>query len=157
VLKPVATIGAKEWDWTMSINAQSALRCARACVPWMTQQGWGRIVNLSGLGATRVLPEYSIIGVSKAALDALTRYLAAELAPHGIIVNAIAPGVVETDALKFFPRRDWMVRTARERTPRGRLVTPEEIAQVVAFLCSDAAAAIVGQTIVVDGGYAITA
>lgn len=157
VLKPVATISPKEWEWTMSINAQSALWCGQECIPWMSERGWGRIVNISGLGATRVLPEYSIIGMSKATVDALTHYLAAELAPKGIIVNGIAPGVVETDALKFFPRRDWMVDSARARTPLGRLVTPEDVANVVAFLCSDAAEVIVGQTIVVDGGFAIMA
>ena len=123
----------------------------------MKARGWGRVVTITSIGSVRVLPEYSLVGVSKAAIEALTRYLAVELAPYGITVNAISPGVVETEALNFFPSKDVIIANAKRRTPAGRLVTPEEVARIVAWLCTDDAAMIVGQTIVVDGGYALLA
>ncbi len=157
VLKPVAQQEQKGWDWTLNVNTRSILLGAQAAVPHMIGRGWGRIIGITSIGAIRVLPEYSLVGVSKAGIEALIRYLAVELAPHGITCNAVSPGVVETEALDFFPRRDQMVAHAREFTPAGRLVTPEEVARVVAWLCTDDARMIVGQTIVVDGGYQIMA
>jgi len=143
------------WDWTMNINARSLLFCAQRAVPLMVQGG--SIVSLSSPGATRVLPEYVVVGASKAAIEALTRYLGVELAPRGIRVNAVSPGIVETEALRHFHSlqgEDPFARLA-ERTPAGRLATPEDVANVVAFLCSPDAAMICGQTIVVDGGYTL--
>jgi enoyl-[acyl-carrier protein] reductase III len=156
VLRPITQLEDKHWDWTLDVNARSILRCARKAAPLMEAQGWGRIVALTSFGSTRVFSEYGIVGVSKAAIEALVRYLAVDLAPKGIIANAVSPGVVDTDALKYFPMD--LERTLREgasRTPARRLVVPEDIARVVAFLCSDDAAMIVGQTIVVDGGWSI--
>ena len=157
VLKPVIEQDLKSWDWTLNINARSILFAAKAAAPYMIEKGWGRIVTLTSIGSVRVLPEYSIIGISKAAIEAITRYLAVELAPHGIRVNAVSPGVVDTDALKFFPSRDMILSEARRRSPVGRLATPEDVAKVVAFLCSDDAEMICGQTILVDGGYSVLA
>lgn len=157
VLKPTIEQDLKGWDWTMNINARSVLFAAKAAAPYMMERGWGRVVTLTSLGSVRVMPEYSVVGVSKAAIEAITRYLAVELAPHGITVNAVSPGVVDTDALKFFPSRDLILAEARRRTPVGRLVTPEDVAKVVGFLCSDDAAMICGQTIFVDGGYSVLA
>ncbi len=157
VLKPAMEQGAKEWDWTMNINARSILFGVQEAFPYMKAQGWGRVITVTSIGSVRVLPEYSLVGVSKAAIEALTRYLAVELAPYGITVNAISPGVVETEALNFFPSKDEIIANAKQRTPAGRLVTPEEVARIVAWLCTDDAAMIVGQTIVVDGGYALLA
>jgi len=104
-----------------------------------------------------VLPEYSLVGVSKAAIETLIRYLAVELIPHGIVCNAISPGVVETEALNFFPSKDAILSEGLRRTPAGRFVTPEEIGRLVAWLCTDDARMIVGQTIVIDGGYELMA
>jgi enoyl-[acyl-carrier protein] reductase III len=104
-----------------------------------------------------VMREYFLVGVSKAALEAVTRYLAVELAPHGIRVNAVSGGLVETDALKAFPWGGQVLEQTRARTPAGRMVEPEDVAQVVAFLCTPAAAMIRGQTIVVDGGFSLLA
>lgn len=148
----------KHWDWTMDVNARAILRCAKRAAPLMEQAGWGRIVTISSPGSTRVLPHYAAIGLSKAALEAMTRYLAVELASRGIIVNAVSPGMVHTDAVHAFPvdLQAVMEQTTR-RTPARRLVTPEDVARVVAFLCSEAAEMIVGQTIVVDGGYGLVA
>ncbi len=157
VLKPAMEQGAKEWDWTLNINARSILFGVQEAFPYMKARGWGRVVTITSIGSVRVLPEYSLVGVSKAAIEALTRYLAVELAPYGITVNAISPGVVETEALNFFPSKDVIIANAKRRTPAGRLVTPEEVARIVAWLCTDDAAMIVGQTIVVDGGYALLA
>ena len=157
VLKPAMEQGAKEWDWSMNINARSILFGVQEAFPYMKARGWGRVITITSIGSVRVLPEYSMVGISKAAIEALTRYLAVELAPYGITVNAISPGVVETEALDVFPSKDAIIASARERTPAGRLVTPEEIGRIAAWLCSDDAAMIVGQTIIVDGGHSLLA
>jgi enoyl-[acyl-carrier protein] reductase III len=157
VLRPVMAQELKGWEWTLNINARSILFGAQAAAKHMMAHGWGRIIGVSSFGARRVLPEYSMVGVSKAAIEALIRYLAAELAPHGIVCNAISPGVVETDALNFFPSKDAILTEGLRRTPAGRFVTPEEVARVVAWLCTDDAKMIVGQTIVMDGGYELMA
>lgn len=158
VVRPITEVEDKHWDWTLDINARSILRCARQAVPLMEAEGWGRIIGITSFGSTRVFSEYGVIGVSKAAIEALVRYLAVELAPKGIVVNAVSPGIVETDALQYFPIdiRETLVKAAA-RTPARRVTTPEDVARVVAFLCSDDAAMIVGQTIVVDGGWSILA
>ncbi|MEW5960317.1 MAG: SDR family oxidoreductase, partial [Chloroflexota bacterium] len=146
----------KHWDWTMDVNARSILRCVQRAAALMARAGWGRIINITSPGGSRVLPHYGAIGLSKAVVEALTRYLAADLAPRGIIVNAVSPGLVKTDAVAAFPvDLQETFDYATSRTPAGRLVTPEDVARVVAFLCSDAAAMIVGQTILVDGGYSL--
>jgi enoyl-[acyl-carrier protein] reductase III len=113
------------------------------------------LVAISSLGSVRVLENYVLIGTSKAALEALVRYLAVELAPQGIRVNAVSGGVVETGALDHFPNREQMLSASTERTPAGRLVEPRDIADAVAFLCSPGAEMIRGQTLVVDGGFSL--
>jgi len=114
------------------------------------------IVAISSLGSVRVLENYSLVGTSKAALEALVRYLAVELAPRGIRVNAVSAGVVETGALEHFPNKEEMLASGA-RNPVGRIVTPEDIAGVVSFLCSADAEMIRGQTIVIDGGWSLPA
>lgn len=145
------------WDWTMNINARSALFCAQQAVPLMEKAGGGIIINISSPGSTRVLPDYIVVGASKAALESLTRYLAVELAPRGIVVNAVSPGIVKTDALEHFDslKDGSVLPEAVAATPAGRIAAPEDIASVVAFLCTPDAAMIRGQTIVVDGGYTL--
>ncbi len=143
----------KHWDWTMGINTRAPWLCAKEAVRLMPNGG--HIVNISSMGSQLVLSNYLAVGVSKAGLEALTRYLAVELAPRGIIVNAVAGGVVDTDALKHFPNRDEMLGDSARRTPAGRLVAPEDMAKAVAFLCSDAAEMVRGQVLVVDGGISL--
>lgn len=156
--RDIMDISDKHWDWTMDINARSILRCVQRSVPLMEKEGWGRIINISSPGSTRVLPHYAAIGLSKAVVEALTRYLAVDLAPKGIIVNAISPGLIRTDAVTAFPvDLQAVIAQTTERTPTRRLVTPEDVARVVAFLCSDAASMVVGQTIKIDGGYGLLA
>jgi enoyl-[acyl-carrier protein] reductase III len=154
VIRPVLELEARHWDWTLDINARGAWLCAKQAVALMAGRG-GRIVNISSLGSGRVLKNYAAVGVSKAALEALTRYLAVELAPFGIVVNAVAGGLVETEALRYFEDREAMLADARERTPAGRMVTPEDLASAVAFLCGPGAEMIRGQVLVVDGGYSL--
>ena len=154
VIRPAMELEPRHWDWTMNINARGAWLCAKQAVPLMEGRG-GRIVNISSLGSGRVLTDYLAVGVSKAALESLTRYLAVELAPLDIAVNAVAGGLVETDALRYFDHRETMLADARSRTPAGRMVEPEDIAAAVAFLCTPDASMIRGQVIVVDGGYSL--
>ena len=144
----------KHWDWTLSANARAFLSLARATAPEM--RPGSSIVAVSSLGSTRVLENYVLVGTSKAALESLVRYLAVELAPRGIRVNAVSAGVVETDALDHFPNRDAMLRTVK-RTPAGRLVEPEDVAATVAYLSSPDAAMVCGHTLVVDGGFSLLA
>ena len=157
-IRPALQQKPKGWDWTMNINARALLFAAQRAVPLMEPRGGGYIVSISSPGSRLVLPDYVVIGASKAALEAITRYLAFELASKHIIVNAVSPGMVETEALEHFDAI--AVRNLRahavERTPAGRLVKPEDIAQVVAFLCTPAAEMIRGQVIVVDGGYTLS-
>ena len=145
----------KHWDWTLAANARALLSLARACAPSMP--AGSSIVAVSSLGSTRVLENYVLVGTSKAALESVVRYLAVELAARDIRVNAVSAGIVETEALDFFPNKERMLESGRERTPAGRLVEPEDVAAAVVFLCSADAAMIRGQTVVVDGGYSLLA
>jgi enoyl-[acyl-carrier protein] reductase III len=151
--RPVEDIDVKAWEWTMDINARALLLCAQRAVKLMEGRG-GKIVSISSLGSRFVLPNYTVVGVSKAALEALTRYLAIELAPRGICVNTVAASAVETEALKFY-FKEGLVKDSRYVTPAGRMVIPEDVANVVAFLCSEEAFMIRGQTIIVDGGTSV--
>ena len=154
VIRPALETDDKHWDWTVSANARALLSLTRAAAPSMP--AGSSVVGLSSLGSERVLTNYALVGVSKAALEALVRYLAVELAPKGIRVNAVSAGVVETGALEHFPNREEMLEMGA-RNPVGRLVAPEDVAAVVAFLCSPEAEMIRGQTVVVDGGWSLLA
>jgi enoyl-[acyl-carrier protein] reductase III len=152
VLRPAMELEESHWDWTMDINSKALLFCAQEAAKRMEAVGGGKIVSISSLGSIRYLENYTTVGVSKAALEALTRYLAVELAPKNIVVNAVSGGAVDTDALTHFPNREELLRDAQTRTPAGRMVEPDDIVNVVMFLLSDEASMIRGQTIIVDGG-----
>ena len=155
VIKPALETEDKHWDWTLNANARALLSLARACAPDMPSGS--SIVAVSSLGAQRVLENYVLVGTSKAALESVVRYLAVELSPRGIRVNAISAGVVETEALDHFPNREQMLRAGKTRTPAGRLVSPEDVAGAVAFLCSPDADMLRGHTLIMDGGYSLLA
>jgi enoyl-[acyl-carrier protein] reductase III len=155
VIRPALETEDKHWDWTMDANAKALLSLTRAAAPSMPEGS--SIVAISSLGSFRVLENYVLVGTSKAALEALVRYLGVELAPRGIRVNAVSAGVVETEALDHFPNREEMLATAREQTPAGRMVEPSDVAGAVEFLCSPDAQMICGQTLIVDGGYSLLA
>ncbi len=153
VLKPAMELTTRHWNWAMDINARALLTLSQYAAPLM--ETGGRILAVSSLGAVRAVENYTVVGASKAALESLVRHLAVELGPRGITVNTISAGVVDTDALKKFPNRDEIIGASLERTPLGRLTTPEDVADLALFLCSEYADMIHGQVVVVDGGYAI--
>lgn len=155
VQRPVMELEQKHWDWTMNINSRALLFCAQEAAKLMERTGGGKIVSVSSIGSIRVLENYTAVGVSKAAIEALTRYLAVELAPKNIVVNAVSGGVVETDALQSFPNRDELIAEAKERTPAGRMVQIDDIVHAIMFLVSDKSNMIRGQTIIVDGGISL--
>lgn len=155
VLKGALDLSVRHWDWMMNTNVRPLLLCAREAAPLMGPGG--RIISVSSIGAGRVVPHYAGVGASKAALEALTRYLAVELAPRGITVNAVSGGAVPTEIWRAFPEGDALLAAIRARTPGGDLVTPEELAEVVFFLAGPAARPIQGQVIVVDAGYSLLA
>jgi enoyl-[acyl-carrier protein] reductase III len=154
VIRPALETEDKHWDWTMSANARAFLSVTRAAAPSMPDGS--SIVGISSLGSIRVLDDYALVGASKAALEALVRYLAVELAPQGIRVNAVSAGVVETGALEHFPNKEAMLAMG-VRNPTGRMVTPEDVAACVTFLCSPEADMVRGQTLIVDGGWSLIA
>ncbi len=154
VARPAMDLEIDGWDWTMDINARACLLCAQRAVKLMKYGG--AIVNISSLGSKMVMPIYTAVGVSKAALEALTRYLAIELAPIGIRVNAISAGAVETEALKLYTTDPNIPKPMVTSTPSGRMVLPEDIANLVYFLCTEEAAMIRGQTVIIDGGLSLS-
>ena len=149
----VLEVNDKMWDVAMSTNAKALLFCAQEAVKIMPDGG--KMVALTSLGSHRYIPGYAAIGVSKAAIETLVRYLAYELGSRKINVNAVSGGFIDTDSLKIFPSYDEIIRESTRRTPLGRVGTPEELAEVAAFLCTDRARWVTGQVIIVDGGYTL--
>ncbi len=149
--KPLHQVKANQWDLTMNVNARALLLLAQGSLAALEARR-GRIVSISSLGSVRVLPSYGAIGISKAALESTTRYLASELGPRGIRVNCVVGGLLETDASRLHPAFGALAKEAVARAPIGRLIDTSDIANAVLFLCSPLADAIVGQMIVVDGG-----
>ncbi len=154
VFKPTSQLRVKDWDIALDVNAKAFLLLAQGAVPLMKPDG-GHLLTISSLGSRRYTPSYGAIGISKAALENLVRYLAVELAPMKIRVNAVSGGLIETDSLKMFPEFERMKKEFLEHTPGGRLGRPEDIAGVVSFLLSPEAGWVYGQTIIADGGYSL--
>jgi enoyl-[acyl-carrier protein] reductase III len=154
VLRPAVELTLKHWRRCSETNALALLSLTKEALPLMREGG--RILALSSLGASRAIPHYAFIGASKAALEALVRSLAQELGPRGIRVNTVSAGVVDTDALKYFPNRDQLLAEYGKRTPAGPTLTPEDVANAAYLLCLPEASMITGHTLVVDGGFAIS-
>ncbi len=154
-LRPWTEITEEEWDSVLAVNLKGYFLCARACRDSMAARGFGRIVNLSSItymiGFKNMLSYVS----SKGGVIAFTRALAREVGPDGITVNAIAPGAFPTDAEKIHPNPEQYNQWILEQQSLKRRGTPEDIGNAVVFLGSDAASFITGQTIVVDGGWAM--
>ena len=154
VLKPTVEMTLKHWRWCLETNALALNLLVQRALPLMPEGG--RVVAMSSLGAQRAMPGYGFVGASKAALEALARALAQELGPRGIRVNVVSAGVVDTDALSYFPNRDALLADFARRTPAGPVLTPQDVADAVYLLCLPEAAMINGHTLVVDGGFAIS-
>jgi enoyl-[acyl-carrier protein] reductase III len=154
VLKPALELTLKHWRWCLETNALALNLLAQRAVPLMP--AGGRIIAMSSLGAQRASPTYGFVGASKAALESLVRTLAQELGPRGIRVNTVSAGVVDTDALQYFPNREQMLAEFAARTPAGPVLTVEDVAGAVYLLCLPEAAMVNGHTLVVDGGFAIS-
>ena len=153
VLRPIMELEETHWDWTMNINAKAMLFGAQEAARLMDKGG--KILGVSSLGSIRYLENYTTVGVSKAAIESLTRYLAVELAPLGIAVNTVSGGALDTEALKHFPNRDELLEDARINTPAGRMVEIDDMVKAAMFLISADSDMIRGQTIIVDGGRSI--
>ncbi len=143
----------KAWDLSMHTNARAFLHCVQLGSPIMPDHA--RIVTLSSLGSIRYIPGYAAIGISKAAIENIVRYMAVELAHRHITVNCVSGGFIDTSALKVFPNYEQMKLEVSRRTPFGRIGTPDEVADVVVFLAGPKASWITGQTVIVDGGYSL--
>jgi enoyl-[acyl-carrier protein] reductase III len=156
VLRPARELTLHHFDWAMHINAAALLPLTQNLLE-MPSDGEKVMVAVSSLGATRAIPNYAAVGASKAALESMVRHLAAEFAPEGLRINAVSAGTVDTDALLHFPNREELLEAARRRTPAGRLLSPQDVANTVVYLCTEYASMIHGQVIVVDGGYSILA
>jgi len=157
VLKPARELTLHHFDWAMHINAAALLPLIQSLSRLKDRPQDQVLVAVSSLGAIRAIPNYTAVGASKAALESMVRHLAAEYAGAGIRVNAVSAGTVDTDALLHFPNRDELLQSALERTPAGRLLTPQDVANTVIYLCTEYASMIHGQILVVDGGYSILA
>jgi enoyl-[acyl-carrier protein] reductase III len=155
VHRPIEELTDRHLDWTFNLNVGAFFRLIKLCLPRFSKGS--NIVAVSSWGALRAMPSYSLVGSSKAALEALARHLAVELAPCGIRVNILTAGAVLTDAWKAMPNSEARLAETIARTPAGRLVTAEEVAYSAQFLCSDASSGIIGHTLVIDGGTGIVA
>ena len=155
--KPLTAVTARHLDLTMRTVVQSFLLLSQAAVPLMAGRA-GSIVGLSGIDSLRVVSNHGLLGAAKAALEQLVRYLAVELAPHDISVNSVLPGFVTTDSAKLWADTshpggwDAFESEGAQRVPAGRMASPEEIAEIIAFLCSPAGRYIRGHNLIVDGG-----
>jgi enoyl-[acyl-carrier protein] reductase III len=153
--RPIEELTERHFDWTLNLNLRAFFKLVKLLMARFSKGS--SIVAVSSWGALRALPSYSLVGSSKGGLESLSRHLAVELAPRGIRVNILTAGAVLTDAWKAMPNNEARLSETIRRTPAGRLVTAEEVAYGAQFLCSDASAGIIGETLVVDGGIGITA
>jgi enoyl-[acyl-carrier protein] reductase III len=145
----------EQWDHTMAAHVRSLLVLAQTASASMADNGGGAICAISSLGAHRVYDAYAAFGTAKAAIETLVTYLAVEGGPRGIRANCVCGGVVLTDLFKEIPEWEAIAAAAGERSPLGRALDPDEIGEPVAFLCSDEARMITGQTLTVDAGFTL--
>lgn len=143
------------YNTALDVSAYSLTLVTRKAEPLLEKRGGGSIVTLTYLGAERVVPNYNVMGVAKAALEAGVRYLASDLGPKNIRVNAISAGPVQTLAARGIAGFTDMYKIAKERSPLRRNTVPEEVGDTAAFLFSPLSRGITGQTLYVDSGYNI--
>lgn len=158
VTKPLLEVSATEWTRAMDVTCSAMLYLAQASSPIMRRRGAGWLIGVTSLGAHRVLTDYALMGVPKAALEHLMRYLAAELRPLGIRVNSVSPGAVKTAAMRAVRGDDLAeqrMEMFRATAPARQTAMPSDIGKLVGFLCSPEADLVVGQTLVIDGGMSL--
>jgi len=148
--KPCTELTGRHFDFTYALNVRAFLLLVQALAPRMPSGA--SIIALSSEGAVHAMPQYGLVGSSKAALESLCRHMAVELAPRGIRVNVLSPGSVQTDAWLALPDAERRLAEAASRTPRGRLTSLEEVGWAAQFLASGASSGMSGHTLVVDGG-----
>jgi enoyl-[acyl-carrier protein] reductase I len=140
----------------LDISAYSLIALARGAAPLMEKRGGGSILTLSYLGSERVFPNYNVMGVAKAALEATVRYLAADLGPKNIRVNAISAGPIKTLAAAGISGFSTILNVYRDRAPLRRNIEAAEVGETAAFLLSNAARGITGEVLMVDSGFHVT-
>jgi NAD(P)-dependent dehydrogenase (short-subunit alcohol dehydrogenase family) len=138
------------------LNVEAFLLGSQLAAKIMRTHGGGHIVGLSSLGSRFYTPSYAALGAAKSAIENLTRYLAVELAPFQISVNVVCGGFIDTETMKMIQDYDRVTAAIVARTPAARLGRPEDVAGVVAFLCSPDADWVRGQTIIADGGFSLS-
>ena len=154
--EPFVSTSREGFRLAMDISAYSLIALARAAAPLMEKRGGGSIVTLSYLGSERVFPNYNVMGVAKAALEAIVRYLAADLGPRNIRVNAVSAGPIKTISAMGISGFSSILGVYRERAPLRRNIDAAEVGEAAAFLLSDAGRAISGEVLIVDGGFHVT-
>jgi enoyl-[acyl-carrier protein] reductase III len=154
--RPAMELNVRNWQRIMDINARAFLLGSQMAAEIMRSNGGGRIIGISSLGSSFYIPDYAGLGASKATMEALARYLAVELAPWNINVNMVSGGFVDTESMRLAPDYKKIVEHLVTHTPARRLARPDDLAGIVAFLCSPESDWIRGQTLVADGGYSLT-
>ena len=153
--RPFTEITVEEWDRVLAVNTRGVWLGMRAVHPVMKAQGRGRVVNIASSTVHMGVPWFAHYTASKGAVIALTRSVAREVGADGITVNAVAPGLVETDATRALNDADYLAASAgRRAVPRA--MEPGDLAPVVSFLCSEGSGFVTGQTLIVDGGVAFS-
>jgi enoyl-[acyl-carrier protein] reductase III len=153
--RPIMDLSVRMWQRVMDLNALPFLVGSQLAAEIMRESGGGRIVGVSSLGSSFYIPQYAGLGAAKAVIESLARYLAIELAPMGINVNVVSGGFVDTESMRLNPDYEQVKSYCASRIPAGRVGQPEDLAGVIAFLCSPDAAWIQGQTLIVDGGMSL--
>ncbi len=154
--RPSMELDDRSWQRVMDMNARAFLLGSQLAAELMREHGGGRIVGISSLGSRYVAPGYAALGAAKAVMETMARYLAVELAPWGINVNVVCGGFIDTDSMRLAPDYKQLTEYIVNRTPIHRLGKPEDLAGVVAFLCSPDSDWIRGQTLVADGGFSLS-
>ncbi len=155
VRKPALETTERDWDWTIDINMKGLFMFCQAAGKQMINQGRGKIVNISSLGATYALNDRAVYCTSKAGVSQITRTLALEWGKHGVYVNAIAPGVIRTPMNEAYIKTHGKIDEVIGKIPLGRLGKPEDLIGTALFLASDASDYLTGQTLYCDGGYTL--
>ena len=155
VHKKAMELSERHLKWTFETNFFAAHKLTTELIGKMGRGS--KIIGITSPGGTRVIPKYAAVASTKGAMEALFRHYALELAPQGIVVNLVCPGLVMTEAAKALPELEQMLNMTLDYTPSGQLTTPDQVAELVRFLTTDAAGQIVGQNIIIDGGKGLLA